>query len=93
LAPSKCGAVHNISPSLEKQLVLELEVWVLLHEVLQLHPSSFSGRSPLPTNQELLSPTSYPTFEHLLRRHQHPTILKRRKHRQLFRRVTMKRFQ
>jgi hypothetical protein len=37
LAPTVGPAPHDISPSLEKQLVLELEVGKLLHKFLKIH--------------------------------------------------------
>lgn len=42
----------DISPSLEKQLVLELKTRIKRSKLIQRHPGSFSSRLALPLNQQ-----------------------------------------
>jgi hypothetical protein len=57
LAPAVLPAPHDISPSLDEQLVLELERWVSLLEIFKILPISQSCRFTLPLDQYLTNAT------------------------------------
>jgi hypothetical protein len=44
---------HDISPPLDEQLVLKLERWVVLDEVIDVFPVGRGGWLPLPLDEEL----------------------------------------
>lgn len=57
-APSECITVHDISPGLENQLVLELELWKAGREVFKLLPSRCRRWFTLPLDQDLFNAAS-----------------------------------
>jgi hypothetical protein len=67
--------VHDISPLLQKQLILELKGRELLMKVLQINPCRLHCRGILPTDQKLTFATSNSAVQHLLRKHHYPTML------------------
>jgi hypothetical protein len=50
-APAILHTVHNISSRLQKQLVLELEVWINGFELLEQLPSCFFCRQAASLNE------------------------------------------
>jgi hypothetical protein len=69
-------AHHHISPSLEIQLVLELECWVQAPELVQLHPAHVRCRLPCPLHEELVAAMSQLSTDHFGRSGARPAVTK-----------------
>jgi hypothetical protein len=50
LAPSICPAPHNITPALDIQLVLKLEIWIPLLKLVNIFPRNGRRGLILPLN-------------------------------------------
>jgi hypothetical protein len=57
---------HNISPRLRKQLVLKLDIWKLLAELVELLPCSVFHRKASPLYQDKLDAVALLRLQHLL---------------------------
>jgi hypothetical protein len=56
---------HNISPRLRKQLVLELEFWKLLTELLELLTGGVLQRNAVPLDQQVPNASALLSLQHL----------------------------
>ena len=70
---------HNISPCLDKQLVLELDFRVLLLEFRQRLPCSIICRKVVPLNKDMPVTTAVLSAQHMLRSRKQTPILHQRK--------------
>jgi len=66
---------RNISPLLERQLILELEVGVALDEGLPWLPGRIIGREPLPLHEDLPGALLKACPPHPSRSQDHPAIM------------------
>ena len=71
----RLGLAHNISPLLEKQLVLELEVGVALDEGLPWLLGRIIWREPLPLHEDLPGAMLEARPPHPSRSQDHPAIM------------------
>jgi hypothetical protein len=60
------SAGHNISPDLQKQLVLKLDSRIWCFELLQRFPCSFVWRTPCPMNENMPHATTELGAQHLV---------------------------
>jgi len=79
--PSPCilDSGHNISPRLQKQLVLELEVEVVSTKVVEDLPRRVIFRKVIPLDQNAPDPAALLGAQGTLRSRQHPTVVYWRK--------------
>ena len=66
---------HNISPRLQKQLVLELEVGVVSTKVVEDLPRRVIFRKAIPLDQNTPDPAALLGAQGTLRSRQHPTVV------------------
>jgi hypothetical protein len=60
-------SVHDISPSLESQLVLELKVWICGAEIIEVLPCGRRGRFTPPKDQHLANAAGEASLSDALR--------------------------
>jgi hypothetical protein len=88
-APRVHFAPHDISPSLENELVHELKARVQASKFIDVHPAHRGLVLSRPLDQQLLMPVSHPTFHCNFRLDTRTTIIDWQKLPRLLRRIAI----